>query len=135
MQTYRDHESLVRLASTKSSLGLDTLVLGRLGEEIRSECEDWASLLHVVVTEAQDTPKAIEEQLGFAILHNRWNGLHWESLDFTPSWDVVEWTEHWYILTFILSDDGFGVVVFMPRGDSNELTLLCDRYVEKEHPQ
>ena len=54
---------------------------------------------------------------------------------FTPSWDALEVYEHWVVLTFILSDDGFGIVVFMPRGIPHALALLCDRYAHEGHPR
>ena len=140
MQTYRDHEALIRLAHTEDVLGLHTLVRERIPAETASELTDWACLLHVVVMDCQDTPQALEQHLGFTVMYNRWNGLAWDHPDFTPSWDALEVYEHWYVLTFIQSDDGFGVVVFMPRGSlgspygtPNELSALCDRFA-KEHP-
>ena len=135
MQTYRDHDALSRLASTENALGLHTLVAERLSEETFTEINDWASLLHVVVMDPEDTPQALEQQLGFTVLHNRWNGLANDHPDFTPSWDALEVYEHWVVLTFILSDDGFGIVVFMPRGIPHALALLCDRYAQEGHPR
>ena len=63
MQTYRDHDALSRLASTENALGLHTLVAERLSEETFTEINDWASLLHVVVMDPEDTPQALEQQL------------------------------------------------------------------------
>lgn len=135
MQTYRDHEALTRLAATENALGLHTLVQERLTSEMSYEYTDWATLLHVVVMDREDTPEELEQQLGFTLLHNRWNGLACDHPEFTPSWDVLEIYEHWYVLTFILSDDGFGVVVFMPRGIPHELSTLCDRYAMEGLPR
>ena len=132
MQIYRDSEALRLLASTENALGLHTLVTERMAQE--AEIDDWASLLNVVVMDREDTPQDLELQLGFTVLHNRWNGLANGHPDFTPSWDALELYEHWYVLTFILSDDGFGIVVFMPRGIPHALAALCDRYAQEGQP-
>ena len=62
MQTYRDHDALNRLASTENALGLHILVAERLSEEAFTEINDWASLLHVVVMDPEDTPQALEQR-------------------------------------------------------------------------
>lgn len=138
MQIYRDHEAIIRLAYTEDALGLHALVRDRLPAENSTDSQDLAGLMHVVVMESQDTPKHLEQQLGFSVLLNRWNGLGCDHTDFTPSWDALEVYEHWYVLTFILSDDGFGIVVFMPRGvhgTTNDLSILCDRFAQQgSHP-
>ncbi len=134
MQTYRDHEAISRLANTDNALGLNALLSDRLPPEKSLESQNWALLLHVVVMDKEDRPGDLEQQLGFTVLHNRWNGLACEHPDFTPSWDALEVYAHWYVLTFILSDDGFGIVVFMPRGihgAPNELSALCDRFAQE----
>ena len=131
MQTYRDHDALIRLANTENAHGLHTLVQERLCFESWTAANDLASLLHIVVMDREDTPQALEQHLGFTLMRNRWNGLAPDHTDFTPSWDVLEVYEHWYALTFILSDDGFGIVVFMPRGIPHALADLCDRYAQE----
>ena len=131
MQTYRDHESLARLACTEDTLGLHALVQDSLSGDAFHGLNDLASLLHIVVMGEVDTPQALEQHLGFTILHNRWNGLACDHSGFTPSWDALEVYAHWYVLTFIQSDDGFGIVVFVPRRACHELVALCGRYARE----
>jgi hypothetical protein len=133
MQIYRSTDALKRLACAKDALGLQALVMERLEPETWNSSEDLASLLHILVMDREDTPQDLEHHLGFSILTNRWNGLESDHPDFTPSWDIVEVHEHWYVLTFIISDDGFGIVVFVPRGIPHALAALCDRYASEGH--
>ena len=131
MRTYRDHDALNRLARTRDPFDLHLLIQERLPPQTSPESNDLAAWMSVIVMDRDDTPLALEQQLGFSILHNRWNGLACDHPDFTPSWDAFELGGHWYVLTFILNDDGFGIVVFVPRTSVHELTALCDRYARE----
>jgi hypothetical protein len=85
---------------------------------------------YFLIVEPGDTVQAINTQLGFSILCNRWTGVSFGHGGFTPSWEVMNAHAHWYELVFVLSDDGFGVVVFIPKtvGIDPELLAMCARY-------
>ena len=69
-----------------------------------------------IVVESGDSIDAIDEQLGRSILDTR------------P--ELVLEHPGWYQLVFILSDDGYGVEVFVPKDSSipPDLIALCRRY-------
>lgn len=130
MKTYRDHDALCGLALPTADMELRSLVANRLSQCQEYECPDLSSLLHIVVLEEGDTPGELDTELGFTTVHNRWSGLAPDANDFTPSWDVLEEHTHWFELVFVISDDGFGVVVFVPKKNADPLTALCNQYAK-----
>ena len=61
------------------------------------------------------------------------NGLSLDVSDpgFIPSWEICEAHAHWYEITFVLSSDGFGVVVYVPKTCTDATLLtLCERFAE-----
>ena len=45
---------------------------------------------YFLVVEPGDGVEAIDKQLGFSILGNRWDGSRWGDANFTPSWEILE---------------------------------------------
>lgn len=131
MKVYADNTSLSLLAEITPIIELSNLVQKRLIDMKEIEGYELSELLHIVVVEDGDSVNDIEAQLGFTVMHNRWNGYAHDVEGFTPSWDALESHLHWYELTFVLGDDGFGVVVFLPKSKSDALTMLCDRYTKE----
>lgn len=128
MKTYRDHHALCCLAQATTDMELRALVARTFNQLSATEDSDLLSLLHIIVMEEGDTTGELETELGFTVLHNRWTGLAHDAKDFTPSWDVLEEHTHWYELVFVISDDGFGVVVFVSRRNTDPLIALCRHY-------
>ena len=91
---------------------------------------DAAELGYFLVVEIGDTIEAITAQLGFAILCNRFTGIGYDQTGFTPSFEFVEEFPACYDMVFILSDDGYGVEVFVQKasGVSPDLLAMCQRY-------
>ena len=91
---------------------------------------DAAKLGYFLVIESGDAIEAITAQLGFAILCNRFTGARYDQTGFTPSFEFVEAFPACYDMVFILSDDGYGVEVFVQiaSGVSPELLAMCQRY-------
>ena len=89
-----------------------------------------AELGYFLVVESGDTIEAITAQLGFDILCNRFTGTRYDQTGFTPSFEFVEEFPACYDMVFILSDDGYGVEVFVQKasGVSLELLVMCQRY-------
>lgn len=129
MQIYRDHASILEATRSPSmAKNLVNQIEIRIAELVEYSQSDMASLVNIFVWEEGDTTDQLEAALGFPVLHNRWTGVAHDAPGFDPSWDAIEAHADWYELTFVISDDGFGFVVFIPMGISNPLTALCQRY-------
>jgi len=108
--------------------------LSRLIQQRAAALEEYelplADLALFIIVQPGDTPAAIDAHLGFPILSNRWIGIRYGQPGFTPSWEVTEEHAHWYELVFVLSDDGFGVYVFVPKDSAinPKLLAMCSAY-------
>lgn len=85
---------------------------------------------YFILLEVGDSLAALNQQLGFSILHNRFDGKHCDDPDFIPSWEILEEHASFYEMVFVLSDDGYGVEVFIPKAEGIDpaLLALCRRY-------
>ena len=90
---------------------------------------DLADLFTIIVLEPGDKAEALEEAIPNSVLTD-WNDREWFEPGFTPPWEVCEIHPRWFEITFIVSDDGFGVVVYVPRQTCTDTVLLnmCERY-------
>ena len=90
---------------------------------------DLADLFNVIVIEAGDTVEELEQAIPHSVLTD-WADRDWFDPGFTPPWEVCEIHPRWFEITFILCDDGFGVVVYVPRQTCTDTVLLylCERY-------
>ena len=89
-----------------------------------------SGLMHVMVMDAGDSAQSLEATLSLPIFTN-WLGLDVSDPAFVPSWEVCEAHAHWYEITFVLSSDGFGVVVYVPKTCTDATLLtLCERFAE-----
>ncbi len=90
---------------------------------------------YCLIVEPGDTLATINEQLGFSILANRWTGIEFGQPDFVPSFEILVEHAHCYEMVFIISDDGFGIEVFLPKNiDIPELLAMCQQYATLEVP-
>lgn len=73
------------------------------------------------IIQARDTAEAIEHSLGWQILDTGGS--------FTRPAELIAEPSGWYEVTFILSDDGFGLVLYVPKDDRTDARLLraCER--------
>ena len=83
-----------------------------------------------IVVEPGDSVETIDKQLGFPILTNRWTGVQFGQTGFTPFWEVLEEHGTCYEMVFVLSDDGYGVELFIPKHPSmdSELLSMCAEF-------
>ena len=93
---------------------------------------DLADMVRIIVVEPGDSLATVDAQLDFPILTNRFDGTRFGPPDFTPSWDALEGHANWYELVFVMSDDGFGLEVFIPKHPEvpPELLDMCAMYYE-----
>ncbi|MPM12859.1 hypothetical protein SDC9_59213 [bioreactor metagenome] len=132
MKIYRDHAALCCLAYLTPEAELSALVRRVYISSRSIEYPDEpVSLLGVAVLDPQTLPDEAERQLGFPVARNRWTGIGPNEEGFAPWWEIIESFEHWYELTFVLSDDGSGMVVYVPKEGDGEITQLCATYAKE----
>ncbi len=90
-------------------------VLVERRDQLLADGFDLTELAHIIVVQRGDTLDAIEGEAGVALSTNLVTGARLGDRDFTPNFEFVE--RHlgcWLEAVLILSDDGFGVVLFVP---------------------
>lgn len=100
MHVYRDSSSIhqVRTQAQGSELGD---LIGRRIQELAEYDEDLSTLIKILLLEPCDALTDVDAELGFSLLDRRC--------------DVAESHRDWFELTLVLSDDGFGAVVYVPK--------------------
>ncbi len=88
---------------------------------------DAGELCNILVVDGSDTLESLSEQLTFNILCNRLTGIRFDQEGFTPSFEFIEEFPSCFEMVFVLSDDGFGVELFVPKeeGINSELIEMC----------
>jgi hypothetical protein len=71
---------------------------------------DLAELVHIFVVQPGDTLADLDAALGFAVEDR--------------AVDAIDVHPGWYELTYVLADDGFGVVVYVPKSPDIDRRLL-----------
>src|SRR5688572_11417975 len=87
----------------------------------------------MVVAEPGDTIASLERQSGCLLANSPVDELYVPDPDFIPFCEVIEEHPGCYEMVFILSDDGFGVLIFVPNHPDidRELLSLCRTYAIK----
>ena len=111
MHIHRDSASI--FGAHASALGSELgELIGRRIEELAEYAEtDLAALIKILVLEPGDALTAVDAELGFALLSRQC--------------DAVESHQGWFELTLVLSDDGFGVVLYVPKQAETDSSLLA----------
>lgn len=107
------------------------LVAKRFVEISAGEAYDVDLHGYMIVVEVGDTVAALEEECGSPILHNLFDETRFGEPGFAPSFEHLE--DHHGVcweMVFIMSDDGSGVSIFIPKekGIDVELLSLCNAY-------
>ena len=98
-------------------------LLDRLIEELNEYGGlDLSELVHILVIEPSDSLTHVDVELGFSLVDH--------------PWDVIESHSDWYEITVVVSDDGFGWVIYVPKHASTDATLLekCASYCKESMP-
>jgi hypothetical protein len=105
--------------------------------DLGGEAFDTEAMVYFVVVEAGDTIEAINGQVGFNILHNRFTGIRFDATGFTPSFEFIEELPSCFDMVFVLDDSGFGVEFFVPReeGIDTDLLAVCRMYAFRSPPE
>jgi hypothetical protein len=88
---------------------------------------DATSMGYFLIIQQEDTLDAIDAQLGFSILASRFTGIRYDQPGFSPSFEFVEEFATCYDMVFIISDDGFGIEIFVPKAEGvlPDLRIMC----------
>ena len=81
----------------------------------------------MIVVEPGDSVATLEEASGCLILRNLFDEARYGDPGFTPAAEALEEHAGCYELVFILSDDGYGIEIFVPKVDgvAPELLEMC----------
>ena len=122
MIVVRDHSTIDQI----SNPAIKELVLARIND-LGGVAFDADELGYFLVVESSDTLEAWSAQLGFDLLRNRFTGIRYEQEGFTPSFEFIEEFPSCFDMVFVLSDDGSGVELFVPKeeGINSELIEMC----------
>jgi hypothetical protein len=90
----------IQAATVLAHPDLRPLISTRIDELAEYGVDGIHELVNIIVIEPWDTLQAIDEKLGLDVLDR-------------PV-DVIERHPNWYELTYVLGDDGFGIVMFIP---------------------
>jgi hypothetical protein len=75
---------------------------------------DLSELVHIIAVGPGDTLDAVEAEAGVAISVNPIDGTKFGDRAFVPLFEYVERHGCWWEAVLILSDDGYGIVLFVP---------------------
>ncbi len=118
MQVYRGMLSVREAQSVFSSAELRRLVGRRIKELIDYTDFDDPTIFRVIVLEPTNEVAALNGVLGFSLFERRC--------------DVIESHEEWFELTLVLSDDGVGVIIYIPKSLSVDPSLLSYCHTQME---
>jgi hypothetical protein len=113
---------------------LRAVLLTRMSQLTEYDHDDLGDLACFLIVQVGDTATQAEAELGFPILTSFVDGQRFGDPEFTPSWEWIEDHGGWFELVFVLTDDGFGWVLFIEdrAGVDPELLALCHAYRVKK---
>ena len=128
MQILRDSKSIEEGGTSWPDPELRRILAVHIDTLKEYEGRDLCELVSFVVMDCNDTVSDLDAALGFPIMANRFDGCRYGEPGFNPSWESVEEHINWFELVYVLSDDGFGVVVFVPKHADPELLHMLQQY-------
>ena len=113
-----------------------SVVQGRIND-LGGVAFDSNELGYFLVVEIGDTIEAIQAQLGFDMLRNRFTGIRFNVTGFTPSFEFIEEFPACYDMVFVLDVTGIGIELFVPkeRGIDPDLIAMCRMYAYTAPPE
>ena len=128
MQILCDSHSIQKAVQSTNDPELTRLMTAHMERLSDYEDFDLGQLVNFIVMGRGDTVIELEAALGFSVMTNRSNGCHYGDADFLPSWEVIEVHRYWYEVVYVLGDDGFGIVIFVPKDTDPELIEMLQQY-------
>ena len=102
-----------------------SLVQERFKQIAGDEPFDWQRHGNIFVLEPSDTAAEVEALSGCPILNDVFGEFAFGDPGFLPAAEVMEEGASWYELGFVLNDDGFTVIIFVPKNDGIDAELLA----------
>ncbi|MDM4766162.1 hypothetical protein [Pelomonas sp. SE-A7] len=118
MQWLRDASSVAAFLAHNTSTDLNNLINERMAELADYDDYDIAELVNFIVVDPSDSLASISRELGF------------ELGDVSRPWESFTAHGPWHEVVFVLGDDGFGLVIYIPADDLIDPMLadLCLRH-------
>lgn len=87
---------------------------------------------YIVIIEPDDDIKAVETETGCPIFSDWFGESQYGDADYTPSYDHLEAHLLFYELGFITNDEGYTVLIIVPKltGIDTSLLKLCREYAQ-----
>ncbi|MCK8457890.1 hypothetical protein [Sphingomonas faeni] len=83
-------------------------------DQLAEDGLDLDEIVHIIVVRPGDTLAEVEAEAGVAIGTNLVDGRKLGDPEFEPLFEYVNRKDGWLEAVMILSDDGFGLVLFVP---------------------
>ena len=128
MQILRDSKSIEEGGRSWLDPELSELLAAHVKRLSEYEGCDLSELVNFIVFEECDTVADLDAALGFPVMANRFDGCRYGEPGFNPSWEAIEEHINWFELVYVLSDDGFGIVMFIPKRADPELLKMLQQY-------
>ena len=129
MQILCDSPLIQEALATQTEL--TRLITGYVERLSDYEGYELGQLVQFIVMASSDTVIELEAALGFSVSINRFTGCRYGDTDFLPSWEVIEAHRYWYEVVYVLGDDGFGIVIFVPKDADAELIEMLQHYTSE----
>lgn len=107
-----------------------SIVEQRFSEICAGEAYDYELHGYMIVVEPGDSMESLEKESSCPILHNLFDDACFGDPDVSPSFEALEEHASCYEMVFILNDDGFGIIIFIPKSDGidTDLLAMCAQY-------
>ncbi len=129
MLSLRTSAAMERAAITYPDPDLRRLITLRM-EQLSANYarERLHEIVHFIVVEGGDSEREVAAELNFSLLHNLSDGRRFGTDEgYQPSFEWAACHGSFFELVFILTDDGFGTVVFVSNdpGIDGDIHALC----------
>ena len=111
MKCLRNAASIDHFLTNHASPELAELINERMAELADYDDYDIAELVHFLVVDPGDSQASISRELGFAFG------------DPSRPWESISTREPWHEVLYVLGDDGFGLVIYIPTHDLEDRML------------
>jgi hypothetical protein len=120
MHVLRHAHEVSAYLSTHTNTEIGSLIQLRLSELLQDDDTTMEELVFFVVLEPGDTREHLEAALGASVL----------TTDGQPLWELLEEHTTCFEMVVVLSSDGFGSLVFIPKQPETDpdLRTLCQQY-------
>ena len=119
MHILRHAHEVSAFIQTYSDQAVTTLIQQRLSELLANDDMTMEELVFFVVPSPGESVRQLEDALGTGLL----------TVDGCPLWEFIEEHSICYEFVIVMSDDGFGAEVFIPKtGMDPELLAVCQRH-------